>query len=149
MKNPTPYLRLRVLGAIDMAPGDSIRERIQNVSKMPFTDEDGNARIFTWRTISTWLYRYKVGGVTVMEKKVRSDKGVRRKVVPEKVLSAIEEVLPLFRNKSYRMSQIYRACIERGVLCREEIAPNTFRRIVAQYEMLKPDVSGRIKTSQS
>lgn len=139
MRNPTAYLRLRVIGAVETAPGNSIRERIRSVSKTTFIDEDNQPRNFTWRTISTWLYRYKIGGVTLMENKPRSDKGTPRKIAPEKVLTAIEEVLPSFRGKSYRLSAVYRACIERGSLRREEIASNTFRRIVARYEMLKPD----------
>ena len=47
MKNPSSYLKMRVLGAIDMAPGDSIRARIRAVSAMTFTDEQGHARQFT------------------------------------------------------------------------------------------------------
>lgn len=139
MKNPSAYLRMRVIGAVDTAPGRSICERIKHVSQMTFTDEDGHPRVFTWRTISTWLYRYKAGGVTLMESKPRSDKGTRRKVIPEKVLDAIEQALPFFRGKSPRLSHLYRICIEQGLLRREEIASNTFRRIVAQYEMLKSD----------
>ena len=54
MRNPTPYLKMRVLGAIDMAEGKTIRSRIQAVSRMNFTDEDGHPRQFTWRTIQTW-----------------------------------------------------------------------------------------------
>ena len=55
MRNPTPYLKMRVLGAIDMAEGNSIQARIKAVSQMTFTDEDGHPRQFTWRTIQTWL----------------------------------------------------------------------------------------------
>jgi len=47
MKNPSPYLKMRVLGAIDMAPGDTIRQRLKAVSQMKFTDEECNARQFT------------------------------------------------------------------------------------------------------
>ena len=43
MHNPTAYLRMRVLGAIDMAEGNSIQARIRAVSQMTFTDEDGHA----------------------------------------------------------------------------------------------------------
>ena len=32
MRNPTLYLKMRVLGAIDMAPGNSIQARIKVVS---------------------------------------------------------------------------------------------------------------------
>jgi hypothetical protein len=34
---------------------------------------------------------------------------------------------------------IYRLCIEEGLLKRSQIAPNTFSRLVRQYELLKPD----------
>ena len=80
MKNPTPYLKMRVLGAIDMAEGNTIQARIKAVSQMTFTDEEGHPRQFTWRTIQTWYSRYQKHGVTVMENKPRSDKGKTRKV---------------------------------------------------------------------
>ena len=139
MRNPTVYLKMRVLGAIDMAPGKTIRDRIKAVSQMIFTGEDGNTRQFTWRTISTWLCRYQKHGVTVMENKTRSDKGKIRKVVLEDVDEAILKVRPKVHGKTPTLALIYRMCIEEGFLTRSQIAPNTFRRIVKQYELLKPD----------
>ena len=44
MHNPSSYLKMRVLGAIDMAEGDTIVARIKKVSEMTFTDEDGQPR---------------------------------------------------------------------------------------------------------
>ena len=99
MKNPSSYLKLKVLGAIDYAQGTSIRDRIRNVSETTFTDEGGHPRRFTWRTISTWLYRYKVDGVTSMMNKKRSDAGKTRKLLPEELLEALNQVLPQFRQK--------------------------------------------------
>ena len=139
MRNPTPYLKMRVLGAIDMAPGDSIQARIQAVSQMTFTDEDGHPRQFTWRTIQTWYSRYKKHGVTVMENKPRSDKGQVRKVAVEDVLEAIHKVRPKVHGKTPTLALLYRLCIEDALLTRSQIAPNTFRRVVKQYELLKPD----------
>jgi len=139
MKNPTAYLKMRILGAIDLAPGKTIRERIRQVAQTAFQDEEGTTRHFTWRTISTWLYRFKVSGVTSMQPKPRSDKGQPRKVQPEQLLEAVEQVLPLFRGKHFNKGQLYRACIERGLLRREQVAPNTFRRLCNQLELLKPD----------
>jgi transposase InsO family protein len=130
---------MRVLGAVDQAEGKTIRARIKAVSQMTFEDEDGNPRRFTWRTIQTWLYRYKISGVTSMQPKPRSDKGKPRKVSHEKLLEAVEQVLPLFRGKHFNKGQLYRACIERGLLRRDEVAPNTFRRLCNQLELLKPD----------
>ncbi len=139
MHNPTAYLRMRVLGAIDMAEGNSIQARIRAVSQMTFTDEDGHPRQFTWRTIQTWYSRYQQHGVTVMQPKPRSDKGKRRKVVVEDVLEAIGKVQPKVHGKTPTRALLYRLCIEAGLLTRSQIAPNTFSRLVNQFEMLKPD----------
>ena len=139
MRNPTPYLKMRVLGAIDMAAGNSIQARIKAVSQMTFTDEEGHRRQFTWRTIQTWYSRYQKHGVTVMENKPRSDKGKVRKVALEDVLEAIRKVLPKVHGKTPTRATLYRLSIEEGLLTRSQIAPNTFRRIVKQHELLKPD----------
>lgn len=140
MRNPTPYLKMRVLGAIDMAPGDNIINRIKAVSQMSFTDEDGNPRCFTWRTIQTWYSRYKKHGVTVMENKPRSDKGKTRKVQPELLLEAIQAVMPkLHGQKRPQRSVLYRLCIEQGLLNRSQVAQTTFYRLVNTFEMLKAD----------
>jgi transposase InsO family protein len=139
MHNPTAYLRMRVLGAIDMAEGNSIQARIRAVSQMTFTDEDGHPRQFTWRTIQTWYSRYQQHGLTVMQPRPRSDKGKRRKVVVEDVLEAISKVQPKVHGQTPTRALLYRLCIEAGLLTRSQIAPNTFSRLVNQFEMLKPD----------
>ncbi len=59
MKQPSSYLKIRILGAIDYAEEKTIVARVKNVATQTFIDEDGKPRKFTWRTISTWLYRYK------------------------------------------------------------------------------------------
>ena len=130
---------MRVLGAIDMAEGKTIRDRIKAVSQMTFTDEEGRPRQFTWSTISTWLCRYQKHGVTVMENQPRSDKGKLRKVAPEDILEAIRQVRPKLHGKTPTRALLYRLCIEQGLLTRSQVAPNTFSRLVNQFEMLKPD----------
>jgi putative transposase len=140
MHHPSAYLRMRVLGAIDFAPGASIRDRIKKVSELAFADEDGIERRFTWRTISTWLYRFKVSGVTGVQNNTRSDKGKTRKVSPEQLLEAINQVLPFFRvKKRFNKSDIYRCCIEKGLLRSDQIAWTTFYRFIRTYELLKDD----------
>lgn len=130
---------MRVLGAIDMAPGHSIQARIQAVSQMTFTDEEGHARQFTWRTIQSWYSRYQKHGLTVMENKTRSDKGKIRKVILEDVAEAVRKAAPKIHSQSPTLATLYRLCIEEGLLTRRQIAPNTFRRIVKKYELLKPE----------
>lgn len=140
MHNPSPYLKMRVLGAIEFAEGKSIRDRIKKISEAVFVDEEGCERRFTWRTVSTWLYRYKIYGITGMQPTGRSDKGKPRKVTPEELLEAINQVRPLFQSKKHvNRSDYYRACIEKGVLRKEQIAWTTFYRFIREYELLKDD----------
>jgi putative transposase len=146
MKTPSSYLKLRILGAVDYAAGKTIRERIRNISKQEFIDEEGLPRRFTWRTISTWYYRYKAGGVTGLDVKPRSDKGIPRKITPEELLEAINQVLPDFMETRYNKMDIYRKCIEKGILRKEQIAQTTFYRFIREYELLsKKDTSGNKK----
>jgi len=145
MRNPTVYLKMRVLGAVDMAEGNTERKRMQAVSQMSFTDEDGQPRQFTWRTISAWLCRYRKYGVTVMENKPRSDKGKTRKVGPEVVQEAIDTVLPKVHGRAPKRSLLYRLCLEQGLLARSQVARTTFYRLVNQYEMLKPQIDSQNK----
>lgn len=145
MRNPTAYLKMRVLGAVDMAEGATERARLQAVSQMIFTDEEGNPRQFTWRTISTWLCRYRKHGVTVMEKQTRSDKGRTRKVRPEDLLEALEAVRPKTHGRAPKRSVLYRLCIEAGLLQRSQVARTTFYRLIREFDLLKPDADASNK----
>ena len=138
MKRVSVYLKLRVIGAIDSMPGNTIISRIQEVSKLTFHDEDGVPHLFTWRTIQTWLSIYKQGGVEMLKNRPRSDKGTHRKVSPEQVREAIEQVLGEFRDQRYNKMMIYRRCIERGVLSVRECSQTSFFRLVREYDLLTP-----------
>lgn len=144
MKRVSPATKMRVLGAIEFAPGNSIRAKIGHVETLVFKDEENTPLQFTWRTIQTWYSRYKKDGITTMKPKPRSDRGAMRKVEPELLQEAIEQVLPHFRGPT-NIASIYRACIERNLLQREQVAPNTFRRHVARYELLKPHTESENK----
>jgi hypothetical protein len=132
MQRVSSYLKMRVLGAIESAPGESIVARIRHISEQVFVDEDGQRFRFTWRTIQTFYSRYKKDGTTTVLPKPRSDKGKTRKMTPEEVLEAIEQVRGHFHGP-YNITAFYRACIEQGLLQRERIAPNTFRRVVKAH----------------
>jgi len=139
MKQPSVYLKMRVLGAIDTAQGNTRHQRILNVAAMTFLDEDGNPRQFTWRTIQTWHYRYKNHGITGMTPQPRKDKGQARKVTPEELLEAINAARPHFHNRRTNKGAIYRFCIENGLLQPDRIAPTTFYRFIREYNLLVPD----------
>lgn len=86
---PSLEVKLRVLSAIDYAPGDSIRDRIKQVSTRVFRDEIKNIDYrFTWRTIETWRARFRKHGMVSMDRKTRSDKYAHRKVQPNELWQA-------------------------------------------------------------
>ena len=51
-------------------------------------------------------------------------------------MEAVEQAKPYLR-EGYKITDLYRVCIEKGLLQRSQIAPNTFRRAVNQYQMLE------------
>ncbi|NJM39222.1 MAG: hypothetical protein HC845_15990 [Akkermansiaceae bacterium] len=131
MKRVSNYLKMRVLGALEYAQGQSDLARYQAVSNMTFLDENGHPCQFTWRTIQTWWYHYRKHGIT--DPPCRADKGKIRHVAPEHLLEAIEQVMPEFYGKKYNIAEVYRVCIQKGLLQRSKIAPNTFRRAVNRF----------------
>ena len=137
---PPFELRLRVLNAVFDAPGKQIRERIKFVADKPFADAlTGHTYRFTWRTISTWLYRHKKNGITTLQNKTRSDKDAYRKVRVNQLAEAIHEVLPtLAPNKTGVMpkSVLYRVLLQRGLFVRAQLAPTTFYRMVRSHHLL-------------
>jgi putative transposase len=139
MKQPSVYLKMRVLGAVDTAEGKTRHARIHNVAAMTFLDELGNSRRFTWRTIQTWFYRYKNHGITGITPQPRKDRGQVRKITPEELLEAINAAKPHFHNSRTNKRAIYRFCIEKGLLQRDRIAQTTFYRFIREYELLAPD----------
>jgi putative transposase len=139
MKQPSVYLKMRVLGAVDTVLGRTRQERIHNVAAMIFLDEEGNPRQFTWRTIQTWFYRYKNHGITGMTNRPRKDKGQVRKATPEELLEAINAAKPHFHSQRTNKRALYRFCIEKGLLHAERIAQTTFYRFIREYELLAPD----------
>jgi hypothetical protein len=58
MKHIANYLKMRVLGALEFAAGDSMEARYKSVAAMTFLDKDSQPRQFTSRTIQTWYLRF-------------------------------------------------------------------------------------------
>ncbi len=151
MKNPSSYLKIRVLAAIDYAEGKTHNAKIKNVANQTFIDEEGNPRKFTWRTISTWFYRYKNRGVTGLDVKQRSDKGIVRKVTPEELLEAINTVTPRFHGKSHTKMDIFRECIKDGLMTKDQLSQTKFYRLIRDYDLLddKPENQPKMRKAFS
>jgi len=145
MKQPSVYLKMRVLGAVDTVEGRTRHQRVHHVAAMTFLDEEGNPRRFTWRTIQTWYYRYKNHGITGMNPRPRSDKGQTRKVTPEELLEALNAARPHFTQKRTNKRALYRFCVEKGLLQPDRIAQTTFYRFIREYDLLAPDVNDHDK----
>jgi transposase InsO family protein len=150
-KNPPLEIRLRVLAAVDYAPGLSIRDRIKAVSEQHFVDQHtGHRYHFTWRTISTWLYRYKKEGVTTLEKKIRSDKQTQRKIQVAELAEAINDVLPyLSQNKvgTIPKSTLYRCLLEKNYVTRHQLSPTTFYRFIREHDLLTAQTTQKLRAS--
>ncbi len=133
-------LKLRVLSAVDYAPGNSIRARIKHVAGRRFVDEQtGQAYQFTWRTISTWLYRFKKHSVIALDQKTRADKHVYRKVQPNELAEAIHEILPgLSHNKTgiIPKSTLYRRLLDKNFFQRSQLSQTSFYRMVRENNLL-------------
>ena len=151
-KNKPPLeLRLRVLSAVDYAPGNTLRERIKQVADNTFVDAlSGHEYRFTWRTISTWLYRFKKNGIATLENKTRADKNAYRKVQVNELAEAIHEVLPLLsKNKQGALpkSVLYRTMLHKGLFNRSQLSPTTFYRMVRENQLLDEQVSKKLRLS--
>lgn len=137
MKRPSAHLKLRVLGEIEFAPGKTMRERIRSLSERVFIDDQGRPWRFTWRTIENWWGRYRKHGRNMPQPAERRDKGRLRKVELETLVLALEQVRPLFHDGAPPKTQLYRACLEHGLLRPGQMALNTFSRLVTQHELLQ------------
>lgn len=137
---PSFELRLRVLNAVHDAPGATMRERIKCAADRTFTDTlSGQQHRFTWRTVSTWLYRHKKNGITTLENKTRRDKDAPRKVQLSQLAEAIHEVLPSLAHNKVGVipkSVLYRVLLQRNLFDRSQLAPTTFYRMVRAHHLL-------------
>ncbi len=148
---PPLELRLRVLSAVDYAPGNTIRARIKQVAKRTFVDtQTGHEYQFTWRTISTWLYRHKVHGITTLDNRIRADKGFLRKVQLNELAEAINDILPTIgpaKSGAFVKSVLYRQLLERNYFQRTQLSATTFYRLMRDHQLLEPEKTRKLRLS--
>jgi putative transposase len=148
---PPLELRLRVLSAIDYAPGDNIQARIKNVAQRTFSDKQtGGDFQFTWRTISTWLYRFKKHGITTLDNKSRSDKNSYRKVQVNELAEAISDIIPgLSKNKVGTIPKmtLYRQLMQKNYFQRSQLSQTSFYRMVRENDLLNFEQTKKLRHS--
>ena len=152
-KKPSLELRLQVLSAIDYAPGDSIQARIKSVSERIFIDKQTDcAYQFTWRTISTWLYRFKKHGITTLDNKTRSDKNSYRKVQVNELAEAINDIIPtLSKNKVGNIPKmtLYRQLMQKNYFQRSQLSQTSFYRMIRENDLLNLEQTKKLRLSFS
>ena len=150
-KKPPLEIRLQVLSAVDYAPGHSIRERIKSVAERTFVDKQTDIHYhFTWRTISTWLYRFKKNGITTLDNKTRADKNHYRKVQPNELAEAINELLPtLGRSKNGQLPKmaLYRQLLKSDYFKRTQLSQTSFYRMVRELNLLNTEQCKKLRQS--
>jgi len=150
-KKPPIELRLRILSAVDYAPGESIRARIKNVAKRTFSDEQTGCEYqFTWRTISTWLYRFKKNGLTSLDNKTRADKNQYRKVQVNELAEAINDIIPtLSKNKTGMIPKLtlYRQLIKKHYFQRSQLSQTSFYRMLRENNLLQGEDNKKLRHS--
>lgn len=150
-QKPPIELRMRVLSAIDYAPGNSIRERIKRVSERTFVDEHTHCEYrFTWRTISTWFYRFKKHGITTLDNKTRSDKSTYRKVQVNELAEAITTIMPtLSKNKVGAIPKmtLYRQLLSKNYFQRSQLSQTSFYRMVRDNDLLNAEQTQKLRQS--
>ena len=148
---PPLELRLRVLSAIDYAAGNSIQARIKDVAQRTFNDEQTGCQYqFTWRTISTWLYRFKKHGITTLDNKTRSDKNTYRKIPLNELAEAINEALPtLSRNKGGHLPKmaLYRQLLKQNYFQRSQLSQTSFYRMLRDNDLLNTEQTIKLRQS--
>ncbi len=150
-KKPPLELRLRVLSAIDYAPGNSIQARIKKVATRTFIDQQtGNEYRFTWRTISTWLYRFKKRGITTLDNKSRADKNSYRKVQLNELAEALNDIIPtLSKNKTGLIPKLtlYRQLLKKNYFQRSQLSQTSFYRMVRENNLLDFEQTQKLRLS--
>lgn len=150
-KKPPIELRLRILSAVDYAPGDSIRARIKKVAERTFCDQHTGCEYqFTWRTISTWLYRFKKNGITSLDNKTRADKNHYRKVQVNELAEAINEIIPtLSKNKTGIIPKLtlYRQLIKKHYFQRSQLSQTSFYRMLRENNLLQGEDNKKLRRS--
>lgn len=152
-RKPPLELRLRVLSAIDYAPGNSIKARIKSVSERTFVDDQSGCEYrFTWRTISTWLYRFKKNGITTLDNKTRADKSTYRKIEVNELAEAINHIIPtLSKNKTgiIPKSTLFRQLLKKNYFQRSQLSQTSFYRMVRDNHLLDFEQSQKLRHSFS
>ena len=142
MKQPSVYLKMRVLGAIDTVHGkDPPRTRPQRRRHdLPRRGRQPTP-VHLAHHPDLALPLQKPRHHRHDQPRPRKDKGHARKVTPEELLEAINAAKPHFHNQRTNKRAIYRFCVEKGLLHPDRIAQTTFYRFIREYDLLAPDDS--------
>ena len=92
----------------------------------------------------------KKHGITTLDNKTRRDKNSYRKIQPNELGEAINEVLPtLGRSKNGNIPKmaLYRQLIKQGYVQRSQLSQTSFYRMVRDNELLNLEQSKKLRQS--
>lgn len=116
-----------------------------------FTDEQTDCEYrFTWRTISTWLYRFKKRGITTLDNKSRADKNSYRKVQLNELAEALNDIIPtLSKNKTGLIPKLtlYRQLLKKNYFQRSQLSQTSFYRMVRENDLLNFEQTQKLRLS--
>ena len=81
--------RMSILGALVSARlGHGDRQALlQAAASRVYETPDGRRVRYEWRTLESWYYRYKAGGLSALQPRQRKDAGICRAIAAETILT--------------------------------------------------------------
>lgn len=135
--HPIALFRLSVLGAltarVSLARGE-LKQALEALAARPYTDPSGNSVRPSAKTLESWLYAYRKGGIDALEPRVRADRG-QSKITPE-----IQEVLLSAKRQNPRRSLtgLIDLLERQGVVAKGELARSSVHRLLKQQGLSRP-----------
>jgi transposase InsO family protein len=141
MARATPIVKMKIFAFIEQSPEPCIRDRIKSAARQTYTDDaTGCTYKYTWRSISTWYYRYKNDGSLSLSTRIRGDKGKPRKVSVEELAAGITEArkhIPKQTSRKAVKTVVYYWLLDNKYFTREELSRTSFYRHIRDYELFK------------
>ena len=112
-----------------------LRKALQALSPVAYTGPDGEVRKYSWRTLETWVLKYRKGGFEALLPKGRKDRGTVR-ALPDQIVNLIVELKR--KNPQSSASLILRTLELKGLLAPCQVSLSTVSRILRKADLSGP-----------
>jgi transposase InsO family protein len=115
-----------------------LRKKLLELSKRPYLNPKGNYRMFSYKTLEEWYYKFKNQGISGLENKQRKDCGIQR-VLPQEVT---EQILRFKDERpNITVPQILRKLIAEKIIEHGEFSKSTVYRLLRERDNIKLSTS--------